>query len=81
MIIPTQITKKQSKQKESTFFTICYNGKELGKVSIHNIFSSAGVQGVRLVWQEKNAPFDSKKMGVVYEYVDKDDKGNIRHTK
>lgn len=77
---PTEIKKKSTKQKESTFFIISYNGKELGKIGIFNIMTNAGTQGVRIDWRTPNEPYNSKKK-YVFEYVDKDLQGNIKHTK
>jgi len=81
MLIPTLITKKTSKGKLSTFFTLSYNGEELGKLSIHNIVSNGGIQGVRVVWHERGRPFNPNDTGIVYEYTDKDEYGNIKLTK
>lgn len=82
MLIPTLITKKTSKGKRSTFFTLSYNGEELGELSIHNISSGFdGFQGVRIVWHEKDRPFNPNDTGIVYEYTDKDEYGNIKFTK
>ena len=77
---PTTITKKTAKGKTATFFTIAYNGKELGKLSIYNVFTNGGTLGLRIDWNTPNEPFDPKKK-YVFDFTDRDDLGNIRMTK
>lgn len=81
MINPTTIKKTSGKGEHSHFLDISYNGKKLGRLGLYNVFTSAGVQGFRMVWQEEGKGWDSKTQGVVYEYTDRDAQGNIKHTK
>lgn len=80
---PTTIIKTSTKEEHSRFYKVSYNGKELGEIGVFNIFTGAGVQGLRMVWHEKGKPFRTKKGrdGIFFEMVDKDAQGNIRHTK
>lgn len=76
---PTKIVKKSSKHKETTTFTVSYNGKELGKIGIYNVFTTAGIQGLRIKWYGHNEPV--KLDDYILDFTDKDEMKNIRHTK
>ena len=53
--------------------------KNLNWREVFNIFTNAGVQGVRIKWQGENVLL--KVDEYVLEFTDTDERGNIRHTK
>lgn len=79
MINPTTIKKTSTKEEHTRFYTIAYNGQELGRLGIFNVFTGGGVQGVRIKWQGHNEPLKIDQY--VLDFTDKDKLGNIRHTK
>lgn len=75
MKLPTTIKKTKTESGEATFFTIAYNGKEMGRIGVYNVFGASGVLGFRLAWHEENKAYDGK--DVFFDYTDRDEFGNI----